>query len=128
MAPASGAATGTPATAVIPNAPGLFVTSPHSEEYARQCRAAVDAALVQLGMNPGDYQMSFWEDFVTYPGGGYSNRCITVQSPEGYRMDFDAAATLRSPHITADAIRMLRQGYWDAPAAAPGRLGPEFRS
>jgi len=94
-----------------------LVTSPDSVPYANECRAAVDVALRAAGMDPGQFKMSFWEEAVGYPGGGYMNRCITVETPEGYRMDFDAAATLRNPRVTAAGIQLLQSGYWN-PAAA----------
>jgi hypothetical protein len=95
-----------------------LVTSESSAAYATECRAAVDAALVALGMDPSMFKMSYWEENVGYPGGSYMNRCITVETPEGYRMDFDAAATLRNPRVTAAGIQLLRSGYWNAAATA----------
>jgi len=129
LQPASGAATGgDPAQPVTPNSPALLTTSPDSEPYAKHCRAVVDSALESMGLDPRSFQMSFWEEVVPYPGGGYMNRCITVQTPAGYKMDFDAAATLRAPKVTAESIRMLAEGYWDTPSAAPNRLNFEIRS
>lgn len=129
LPPTAGAGTsGDPAKPVTPNAPVQLTTSPDSEPYARNCRAVVDAALESIGLNPQAFRMSFWEEVVPYPGGGYMNRCITVEAPGGYKMDFDAAATLRAPQVTAESIRMLSEGYWDSPAAAPGSLTTEVRS
>jgi hypothetical protein len=94
-----------------------LVTSADSVPYANECRAAVDVALRSAGMDPAQFKMSFWEEAVGYPGGGYMNRCITVETPEGYRMDFDAAATLRNPRVTAAGIQLLQSGYWNTAAA-----------
>lgn len=94
-----------------------LVTAESSRNYAAECRTAVDAALVELGLDPSLFRMSYWEELVSYPGGSYMNRCITVETPEGNRMDFDAAATLRNPRVTAAGIQMLKSGYWNRAAA-----------
>jgi hypothetical protein len=89
-----------------------LVTGSDSASMAAQCRLAVDAELRKIGLDPQNYKMSFWEECVGYPGGSFMNRCITVETPEGQRMDFNADLTLRSPHVTAGSIQLLQGGYW----------------
>jgi len=105
------------AAAPLPVSAFNLTTTTESSAVAIECRAAVDGALRERGLDPAQFKMSFWEEAVSYPGGGYMNRCITVETPEGYRMDFDAALTLQSPHVTAEGIRMLRSGQWSTTAA-----------
>lgn len=95
-----------------------LVTGSDSASIAAQCRLAVDAELRKIGLDPQNYKMSYWEECVGYPGGSFMNRCITVETPGGFRMDFNAELTLRSPHVTAGGIQLLQNGYW-ATTAAP---------
>lgn len=95
-----------------------LVTESNSASMAAQCRLAVDAELRKIGLDPQNYKMSFWEECVGYPGGSFMNRCITVETPGGYRMDFNADLVLRTPHVTAGEIQLLQNGYW-ATTAAP---------
>lgn len=130
LPPSGGTLSGSPLeqAAPGPSVPVVLATPTAPESYAKECRAAVDAALVRLGLDPSHFQMSFWEEVVTYPGGSYLNRCITVQTPQGYKMDFDAAAALRTPQVTAQEIKFLSEGYYEAPAAISGGFAPDFRS
>lgn len=100
-----------------------LVTGPDSASMASECRLAVDNALREIGLDPRNYRMSYWEELVGYPGGSFMNRCITVETPLGHKMDFNADLTLRSPHVTAGGLQMLDLGLWvtASPEPAPAR-------
>lgn len=72
-------------------------------------RSALDTALQKAGIDPSNVKVSYWEEIVFYPAGSYINKSITVQTPNGQKMDFDAAATLRTPDVTANSVQdMMR--------------------
>ncbi|WP_321478094.1 hypothetical protein [uncultured Paludibaculum sp.] len=70
-------------------------------------RAALNAALVKAGVDPSQVKVSYWEELVWYPGGNYINKSITVQTPNGQKVDFDAKATLNSPYVTATTVQQM---------------------
>jgi len=81
--------------------PMTIVTPAVPPELALQSKAALADAMVQAQLDPSKAKVSYWEELVWYPGGTYMNKCLTVETPSGERIDFDAAATLKSPEITA---------------------------
>ncbi|QOY88833.1 hypothetical protein [Paludibaculum fermentans] len=72
-------------------------------------RTALNAALTKAGVDPSKVKVSYWEELVWYPGGNYINKSITVQTPNGQKMDFDAAATLRTPDVTVSSVQQMLQ-------------------
>ncbi len=72
-------------------------------------RTALNAALTKAGVDPSKVKVSYWEELVWYPGGNYINKSITVQTPNGQKMDFDAAATLRTPDVTVSSVQQMMQ-------------------
>lgn len=85
--------------------PVNIVTPAIAPELAAQSKSALAQAMTDAGLDPSQYKASYWEELVWYPGGNWTNRYITVQAPGGEKIDFDAAATLKSPHVTADILR-----------------------
>lgn len=85
--------------------PVNIITPAIAPELASQSKSALAQAMTNAGLDPSQYKASYWEELVWYPGGNYTNRYITVQAPGGEKIDFDAAATLKSPHVTADILR-----------------------
>ncbi len=78
-------------------------------ELAGQAKTAVLAALEKEGMDPSTVKISYWEELVTYPGGNYTNRNITVQTASGRKIDLDAAYMARCPWLAASAVQELDQ-------------------
>ncbi|MGJ5817910.1 hypothetical protein [Paludibaculum fermentans] len=70
-------------------------------------RTALNAALTKAGVDPSSVKVSYWEELVWYPGGNYINKSITVQTANGQKMDFDAAATLRTPDVTVSSVQQM---------------------
>lgn len=79
-------------------------------------RTALNAALTKAGVDPSNVKVSYWEELVWYPGGNYINKSITVQTPNGQKMDFDAAATLRTPDVTVASVQQMMK-MAEVPAA-----------
>ena len=78
-------------------------------ELAGQAKSAVLAALEKEGVDPSSVKISYWEELVTYPGGNYTNRNITVQTASGRKIDLDAAYMARCPWLAASAVQELDQ-------------------
>ncbi|MGC4051579.1 MAG: hypothetical protein QM757_19685 [Paludibaculum sp.] len=74
-----------------------------------ETQTALNAALTKAGVDPSSVKVSYWEELVRYPGGNYINKSITVQTPNGQKMDFDAAATLRTPDVTVSSVQQMMQ-------------------
>jgi hypothetical protein len=78
-------------------------------ELAGQAKSAVLGALQKNGVDPSTVKISYWEELVTYPGGNYTNRNITVQTASGRKIDLDAAYMARCPWLAASAVQELDQ-------------------
>lgn len=70
-------------------------------------KTALNSALTKAGIDPANVKVSYWEEIVFYPAGSYINKSITVQTPNGQKMDFDAAATLRTPDVTVNSVQQM---------------------
>ncbi|MBI5086233.1 MAG: hypothetical protein HZB13_16760 [Acidobacteria bacterium] len=87
-----------PITMITPSVPPPLAVDSKSALAAELAKAGVDTAQLKVG---------YWEELVWFPGGNYVNRTLTVEAPNGQKMDFDATATLKSPHVTArDVLAM----------------------
>lgn len=84
-----------------------IVTPANPPALAADTKSALACALTQAGIDPATVKVSYWEELVWFPGGNWINRSITVQTPNGQKMDFDAAATLRSPYVTANSVQEM---------------------
>jgi hypothetical protein len=116
-APTSGTP-GTPIIRVDPS-PAAFwpvylipVTEPNS--LAEGAKSALAGSLKGAGIDPSQVKTSYWEEIVYSWFGNYINKNITVETPNGRKMDFDAAATARNPEITACAVQRMwnAEGDW----------------
>ena len=113
-APATAAATSpvaatAPATAVTP-ATAPIVTAPAVNRDNAQASDPVSilkAALEKAGISSAGMRFSYADDFVTYPGGGYANRQVTVELPNGRRESYSADLMLRNPQVTVVEIQRL---------------------
>lgn len=87
--------------------PATIVTPSTLPELAKESKAALADAMVKAGMDPSQYRVSYWEELVWYPAGNYINKFLTVQGPDGKKIDFDANWTLKTPWVTATEIKDL---------------------
>jgi hypothetical protein len=87
--------------------PMTLVTPANPPALAADTKSALAVALTNAGIDPATVKVSYWEELVWFPGGNWINRSITVQTPNGQKMDFDAAATLRSPYVTANSVQEM---------------------
>ncbi|MBN9658238.1 MAG: hypothetical protein J0H49_08670 [Acidobacteria bacterium] len=87
--------------------PMTLVTPTNPPALAADTKSALAVALTKAGIDPATVKVSYWEELVWFPGGNWINRSITVQTPNGQKMDFDAAATLRSPYVTANSVQEM---------------------
>lgn len=78
-------------------------------ELAEQAKSAVLGALEKEGMDSAGVKISYWEELVSYPGGNYTNKNITVQTASGRKIDLDAAYMARCPWLAASALQGLDQ-------------------
>lgn len=85
--------------------PMTLVTPSTPPALAGDSKTALSGALTDAGIDPSTVKVSYWEELVWFPGGNWINRSITVETPNGQKMDFDAAATLRSPAVTAASVQ-----------------------
>lgn len=85
--------------------PVNIVTPSTLPAVAHESKAALADAMVKQGLDPSQYQVSYWEELVWYPGGNYINKFLTVQGPDGQKTDFDAAWTLKTPWVTATTLK-----------------------
>ncbi|MBL0157078.1 MAG: hypothetical protein IPP47_08250 [Bryobacterales bacterium] len=74
---------------------------------AGEAKSAVLAALQKEGIDSSAVKISYWEELVTYPGGSYTNKNITVQTASGRKIDLDAAYMARCPWLAASAVQEL---------------------
>ena len=80
------------------------VKQPSTPELGSQAKSALLNALVAGGVDPSKLKFSYWEEIMWFPGGCPTNKEITVQGPNGQKMDFGAAETLNDPATTAQSI------------------------
>jgi hypothetical protein len=85
--------------------PVNIVTPAVLPELAYQAKSALASAMAETGLDPSRFRVSYWEELVSYPGGNYVNRNLTVEGPTGQKLDFDAAWTLKTPWVTARELR-----------------------
>ena len=114
--PTTGTGTGNPSLPQEPLDPSPAAPWPTTvirpnptPELAGQAKGAVLAALQKDGVDPSTVKISYWEELVTYPGGNYTNRNITVQTASGRKIDLDAAYMARCPWLAASAVQELDQ-------------------
>lgn len=69
--------------------------------------AVLRGALEQAGVNTAGYRFSYSADTVTYPGGSYPNRQVTVQTASGRTESYSADLMLRNPQVTVVEIQRL---------------------
>jgi hypothetical protein len=89
--------------------PTTVIRPSPTPELAGQAKSAVLAALQKNGVDPSTVKISYWEELVTYPGGNYTNKNITVQTASGRKIDLDAAYMARCPWLAASAVQELDQ-------------------
>ena len=112
--PTTGTGTGNPSLPQEPLDPSPAAPWPTTvirpnptPELAGQAKSAVLAALGKDGVDPSTVKISYWEELVTYPGGNYTNKNITVQTASGRKIDLDAAYMARCPWLAASAVQEL---------------------
>lgn len=86
-----------------------LVTPANPPSLAGESKSALSNALLAAGIDPSTVKVSYWEELVWFPGGNWINRSLTVQTPNGQKVDFDAAATLRSPDVTVNTVRQMME-------------------
>ncbi|MBI4889696.1 MAG: hypothetical protein HY821_03660 [Acidobacteria bacterium] len=85
--------------------PMNLVTPSAPPELAQQSKAALAGAMVAAGLDPAQYKVAYWEELVSYPGGNFMNKFLTVEAPNGQKTDFNAQLTLNSPWVTAATLK-----------------------
>ncbi len=73
---------------------------------------AVRLALTELGYDTGQFKFEAHEEFVSYPGGGYTHRFTTVQLPNGLKENFSTDLMARYPTVTANELRRLLENRY----------------
>jgi len=114
--PRTGAGSGGPARPQDPLDPSpaapwpTIAIQPYpTPELAAQAKSAVFGALEKEGIQSTGVKISYWEELVLFPGGNYTNKNITVQVPNGRKIDLDAAYMARCPWLAASAVKDLNQ-------------------
>lgn len=93
-----------PAPAASSAYPMTFVTPKQLPRLATQVKDAIASELKHEGLDPSKFRVSYWEEFVWYPGAGYVNKRVTIEAPDGRKEDFEANLTLRNPEISLSIL------------------------
>jgi hypothetical protein len=70
---------------------------------------AVRTFLTEMGYDTGRFRFESREEFVMFPGGGYTHRFTTVELPNGLKENFTTDLMARFPAVTANEIRRLME-------------------
>ena len=71
----------------------------------------LSAALASIGYDPSQFKMETHEDFVSYPGGGYYYKYVSVNLPNGKSEKFSTDLMMQYPMVTAyEQQRMMTTG------------------
>jgi hypothetical protein len=68
---------------------------------------AVRKLLTEMGYDTSQIKFQAREEFVSYPGGGYTHRYTTVELPNGVKQDHTTDLMARFPAVTANEIRRV---------------------
>ena len=71
--------------------------------------ALLSAALVELGYDPSKFKIESREEYVMFPGGGYTHRYTHVDLPNGTQENFSTDLMAKYPTITANEIKRLME-------------------
>jgi hypothetical protein len=82
-----------------------YVNTYTKPELGVEAKSAVADALTAAGIDPSTCKCSYGEEDVYSPFGNWINRFITIETANGNKMDFDAAAALASPDVTAHEVQ-----------------------
>lgn len=96
-----------PVTSNVPTANSTSVsanTSGNLEASGVGMQKLLDT-MKQLGMSTSGLNISYSEDFIGYPGGGYMNKSINVTA-NGKTERFNAELTDRNPMVTANELQI----------------------
>ncbi len=88
-----------------PAPPASPTTGPQVNTDRHPGMTALRSTLAAMGLQSSGLQMEYTEEAVSYPGGSYMNRLISVRSPSGAWENYDAEMTLRNPQITAGEMK-----------------------
>jgi len=67
-------------------------------------RAALTGRMTAAGLDPASLPLTYNEQYVWFPGGGYTNRTISMTTPDGRTDTYDAELTLISPDVTVSEM------------------------
>jgi len=79
-------------------------TTPDPAPAAHPSVAALEAALLEYGVDARQLGLTYSEETVGYPGGSYTNKLITASFGPGKTENFGADLTLRNPKVAAAEI------------------------
>jgi hypothetical protein len=83
------------------------------------------AALKDLGYDPSKFKMDMREEFVQYPGGGYTHRYTRVELPNGLSENFSTDLMAQYPSVTANELKRLIDGRYET-ASSQNLKPPPF--
>ncbi len=70
---------------------------------------AVRALLREFGYDAGSFKFEAKEEYVMFPGGGYTHKFTSVELPNGTRENFTTDLMSRFPAVTAQELRRLME-------------------
>ena len=90
---------------VVAKAEGDTVTTPPPVDPAE----AVRAVLTALGYDTSKFTFEAHEEYVAYPGGGYTHKFTSVLLPNGLKENFTTDLMARFPTVTANELKRLME-------------------
>ena len=101
------APTPTPTVTALPVTPPATTTAPAASLTPTQSAMNILASALQAaGISPQWLNMSAHDDYVTYPGGGYTNHQISLTA-NGHDTNIDANLMMMNPNVAVTEIKRL---------------------
>jgi len=79
------------------------------QSFEEKVRAALTERMTAAGLDPASLPLSYNEQYVWFPNGGYTNRTISMTTPDGRTDTYDAELSLISPDVTVSSMRYFAQ-------------------
>ena len=73
---------------------------------------AVRAVLTELGYDASKFRFEAREEYVSYPGGGYTHKFTAVELPNGLKENFTTDLMGRFPSVTANELKRLMENQY----------------
>lgn len=92
-----------------PSAPYVIIPPPALDkpDWAAEIKPMFAQALASAGIDPSPLRATYWEQVGVFPGAGFVFHQLTVEAPNGGKVDLDASILMKSPSTGVEDIRRL---------------------